>query len=65
MSDNRFRLHETILQEVESLPESELGWLDTEVGSDISLSDSTKRSGYCNDCGETIDKCSGYKCWIK
>ena len=64
MSDNRFRLHETILQEVESIPESELGWLDTEVGSDISLSDSTKRSGYCNDRGETIDKCSGYKCWI-
>jgi len=31
MSDNRFRLHETILQEVESIPESELGWLDTEV----------------------------------
>ena len=65
MSDNRFRLHETILQEVESIPESELGWLDTEVGSDISLSDSTKRSVYCNDCGEKIDKCSGYKCWIK
>ena len=64
MSDNRFRLHETILQEVESLPESELGWLDTEVGSDISLSDRTIRSGYCNDCCENIDKCSGDKCWI-
>jgi hypothetical protein len=62
MSDNRYRVHESILAELDNLPTND--WLDTEVGSDISLSDSTRVSGYCKDCGETIEKCVGYKCWI-
>tara|TARA_B100000963_G_scaffold25799_1_gene19325 strand:+ start:1824 stop:1964 length:141 start_codon:yes stop_codon:yes gene_type:complete len=20
---------------------------------------------YCEDCGDPVDKCSGYKCWIR
>jgi len=40
-------------------------WLDTEVDSIISLSDSTTKTGYCKNCGESIEKCVGYKCWIK
>ena len=62
MSDNRYRVHESILNQIDNLPTNE--WLDTEVGSTISLSDSTKVRGFCDECGETIDKCSGYKCWI-
>jgi len=60
--ENRYSIHESILAELDNLPTND--WLDTEVGSDISLSDSTKVSGYCKDCGENIEKCSGYKCWI-
>ena len=60
---SRYKVSESILNEIDNLPAND--WLDTEVGSIISLSDSTKVSGYCKDCGETIEKCSGYKCWIK
>lgn len=59
---SRYKVSESILNEIDNLPTND--WLDTEVGSIISLSDSIKVSGYCKDCGETIEKCSGYKCWI-
>tara|TARA_R110002020_G_scaffold30868_1_gene96960 strand:+ start:785 stop:967 length:183 start_codon:yes stop_codon:yes gene_type:complete len=59
---SRYKIHESILSEIDNLPTND--WLDTEVGSDISLSDSTKVNGECRDCGETIADCSGYKCWI-
>lgn len=62
MSIDKYKIHDSILSEIDNLPTND--WLDTEVGSDISLSDKTKVSGKCDECGETIEKCSGYKCWI-
>jgi hypothetical protein len=39
-------------------------WSTIKVDSIISLSDSTTKTSYCKDCGESIEKCVGYKCWV-
>ena len=48
--------------------EDDIWWASDQDGAEIEFhpgSEDHHEKGFCVHCGETLDDCTGYKCWIR